>query len=123
MSQNKDTTGSSYSGFSTGTGLRLWLFFLFCFYFLGYDVPLSILFGAAGGLAGALVIGWWKTKDDPNALRPSIPDESEELENTSPKVSGLRLAKQRRDARRQNASPAFLAPLSRFFVRAKSSKK
>ncbi|HEY9901699.1 MAG TPA: hypothetical protein V6D43_04610 [Candidatus Sericytochromatia bacterium] len=122
MSQNKDTTGS-YSGFSTGTGLRLWLFFLFCFYFLGYSVPLSILFGAAGGLAGALVMGWWKTKDDPNALMQLIPDESEELENTSLKVSGLRRAKQRRDARRQNRLPAFLAPVSRFFVRGNSSKK
>jgi hypothetical protein len=70
-----------------------------------------------------LVMGWWKTKDDPNALMQLIPDESEELENTSLKVSGLRRAKQRRDARRQNRLPAFLAPVSRFFVRGNSSKK
>ncbi|HEY9637361.1 MAG TPA: hypothetical protein V6D14_28430 [Coleofasciculaceae cyanobacterium] len=83
------------NGFSTGTALQLWLFFLISFYFLGYSVPLSILLGLAGGLGGGLVIGWWKTKDNPNDLQPVEPDVEEE--EGPAKVSGLRLAKQRRD--------------------------
>lgn len=94
----KQTITGFSSAFSTGIALQLWLFFLFCFYFLGYPVPLSILLGMAGGLGGGWVFGWWKTKDDPKDLQPAQPARSEEP--TTKKVSGLRLAKQRRDATR-----------------------
>jgi membrane protease YdiL (CAAX protease family) len=95
--RNLRQTITGFSGaFSTGIALQLWLFFLFCFYFLGYPVALSILLGMAAGLGGGWVFGWWKTKDDPKDLQPV---ESQKVEEPTPrKVSGLRLAKQRRDA-------------------------
>jgi hypothetical protein len=114
----KQANSTSYSGFSTGTGLGLWLFFLFCFIFLGYSIPLSILLGAAGGLASALVLGWWKTKDNPDDLKPIISEEPEELEDMPPKVSGLRLAHQR-DVKARNRSQGLFKPFSRFFTRDK----
>lgn len=97
MSQNKNLQQSLSgisNGFSTGIALQLWLFFLFCFYFLGYPVPLCILLGLAGGLGGGLIIGWWKTKDQPIEVRPVELEEEE----TSERISGLRSAKRRRDA-------------------------
>jgi hypothetical protein len=119
-SMTQTLTGFS-KGFSTGTALKLWLFFLFCFYFLGYPVPLSILLGFAGGLASGLVIGWWNTKDEPADLKPA---KVEELEESSPRVSGLRSAKQRRDGRTKNRSPGLVTPFNGFFQkRDKSSKK
>ena len=119
-SMTQTLTGFS-KGFSTGTGLKLWLFFLFCFYFLGYPVPLSILLGFAGGLASGLVVGWWKTKDEPSDLKST---NAEELEESSPKVSGLHLAKQRRDKRAKNRSPGLVTPFSRLFQNQdKSSRK
>ncbi len=124
MSENKgtkQTISSFFSGFSTGTGLRLWFFFLFCFFFLKYTVPFSILLGAIGGFAAGWVIGWWKTKDDPTTLKPSTLQEPEVVENRSQKASGLRLAKQRRDARRKRSS-RFMTPFSGFFQRGKSKK-
>ena len=101
-------------GFSTGTGLQLWLVFLFCFYFLGYSVPLSILLGAAGGMAAGWVIGWWKTKDDPTDLEP---EEIEEFGDKAEKVSGLRLAKQKRDARTRKRAQRPQISFSSFFRR------
>lgn len=100
MSEKKNLrhtlTGLS-GGFSTGIGLQLWLFVLFCFYFLGYPIPLSILLGLAAGLGGGWVFGWWKTNDNPKDLQVTEP---EEVEEAPAKVRGLRLAKQRRDAAR-----------------------
>jgi hypothetical protein len=88
------------------------LFFLFCFFFLGYPVPLSILLGLAGGLGAGWVIGWWKTKDDPKDL---LPPEPQEEEKTPAKVSGLRLAKQRRDtAKAKKRSQGSLTSLGGF---------
>jgi hypothetical protein len=124
MSENKgtkQTISSFFSGFSTGTGLRLWFFFLFCFFFLKYTVPFSILLGAIGGFAAGWVIGWWKTKDDPTTLKPSSLQESEVVEDSPPKVSGLRLAKQHRDTRR-NRSSRLKTPFSGLFQRDKSKK-
>lgn len=117
MSENKDIThalNDFSKDFSTGTALRLWLFFLFSFYFLGYPIFLSIFLGAVGGLAGGVVFGWWKSTDGPLEAPPVKEREPEELEEPRPKVSGLRLAKQRRDARDQKRSAGFL-PSFRFF--------
>jgi hypothetical protein len=117
MSEKRDTKKAMAKfpgGFSTGTGLQLWLVFLFCFYFLGYPVPLSILLGAAGGIAAGWVIGWWKTNDAPRDLEPEEIEDSEELPT---KVSGLRLAKQKRDARTRKRAQRPQLSFSNFFRR------
>jgi hypothetical protein len=124
MSENKGTKQaitSFFSGFSTGTALRLWFFFLFCFFFLRYTIPFSILLGAIGGFAAGWVLGWWKTKDDPTTLKSSTLQESEVVDDRPSKASGLRLAKQHRDARRKGSSRS-LTPFSGFFQRGKSKK-
>lgn len=109
-------TGFS-KGFSTGIGLQLWLFFLFCFYFLGYPVRLSILLGFAGGFAGGWVVGWWKTKDVPIEPEPKVEDR---VESTA-KASGLRQAKQRRDAAKsKKRSPGLLTPLDGLIKKSRS---
>lgn len=41
--------------------LRLWLFFLFAFLLVGYEVVPSVVFGAIAGLAGGAVNAWWST--------------------------------------------------------------
>lgn len=77
-------------------GLKLWLFFLLCFYWLGYSALLSIILGAIGAFAGGLLVGWWKTKDDsaPKAREAVIP----ETEATPPRRQS-RLGRQRRSLR------------------------
>ena len=125
MSEKKDTKpnlSAFLKEFSAGIALKLWLFFLFCFYFLGYDIPLSILLGAAGGLAAGWVVGWWKTKDDPNDLKLAAVDDSEDLDESPAKVSGLRLAKRQRDAKINKRSKGFLTPFSKFFKRGNSAR-
>jgi hypothetical protein len=114
----------SASRLSPGNGLRAWLFFLFCFFLLGYSPPMSILLGAVAGLATSLVAGWWKTKDDPSEA-PIIPElQDEEVEDTPPteKVSGLRSAHQRNSRARDRAKPV-PNPFSRFFDKKNSDKK
>lgn len=118
----KQDNSNAFSGFSTGTGLSLWLFFLFSFIFLGYSIPLSILLGAVGGLACALVFGWWKTRDNPDDLRPPMPADPEDDEESPPKVSGLRLAHQR-DVKARTRSQSTFKPFSRFFTRDRSSNR
>lgn len=108
---------SSFSGFSTGTGLRLWLFFLFSFYFLGYPVPLCILLGFTGGLAGGWVVGWWKSSEGPIEAPPVEEQEFELVEDRSSKAGGLRLAKQRREARSRRRSQGYSLPFSNFLRR------
>lgn len=115
MSENKDnqqTPAKFFEEFATGTGLRLWLVFLFCFFFLGYPVPLCILLGAAGGFGGAVVIGWWKSKDEAISSQPEEPEDVEEIEDSPARVSGLRAARQRRDARTRRRSQGFLMPFN-----------
>lgn len=96
-------TEKESSGFSAGfsTGLKLWLFFLLSFVLLGYSVPLSILLGAIAGLAGGWIIAWWKSTDEPNS---SEPPPTEIPEEPPAKLSGLRLAKQKRDAQKKKRS-------------------
>lgn len=101
-------------GFSTGTGLRLWLFFLFCFFFLGYPVSLSILLGAAGGIAGGWVFGWWQTKDQLIEVTPEEIEATEDSPDAPPRVSGLRLAKRQREARANQRPSKLITPLSGF---------
>lgn len=111
----KQTVNNLSKAFSTGYGLRLWLFFLLSFYFLGYPVGLSILLGAAGGLAGGFVAGWWNTKDDPSDLQPEETVDEEDLRESRAKVRGLRLAKQQRDSRYRQQSQGWTIPFSGFF--------
>lgn len=111
----KQTATNLSQAFSTGYGLRLWLFFLLSFYFLGYPVPLSILLGAVGGLAGGWVIGWWKSKDDPSDLQPEEMVDEEDLRENRARVRGLRLAKQQRDSKYRKPSQGFGLPFSGFF--------
>jgi len=54
-------------------GLMIWLFFLLSLVLLEYSVPLSILLGAIGGLAGSRVFNWWKSSDEP--LKPEVKEE------------------------------------------------
>lgn len=104
-----------FTGFSTGTGLRLWLFFLFCFFFLGYPVPLSILLGFAGGVAGGWAMGWWKSSEGPRVVES---EEEEDLDvEEQPRVSGLRLAKQRRDNRSRKRTQRPLVTFGGFLRR------
>ena len=111
----KQTVTDLSKAFSTGYGLRLWLFFLLSFYFLGYSVPLSILLGAAGGLSGGLVVGWWKSKDDPSDLQPEEMVDEDDLRENREKLRGLRLAKQQRDSKYRQPSQGFGLPFSGFF--------
>lgn len=98
MSQKK-TINQVLPDFSDGfpLALRLWLLFLLALFFLGYPVPFSILMGAVGGFAGGWVFSWWKSKDESVAIESEEPEESEEI---PVRVSGLTLAKQRRDAQK-----------------------
>jgi len=110
------------SWFAIGTALKLSLFFLFCFIFLKYPVPLSILLAIAGGFAGGWVIGWWNTKDQPSDLQPEGLQESKNLDEKPTRISGLRLAKQRRDASRsRDRLPSLPTPFSGFFEKTNRS--
>ncbi|MEQ8752046.1 MAG: hypothetical protein RID09_00825 [Coleofasciculus sp. G1-WW12-02] len=92
-----------FPGFSDGfpVALRLWLVFLLCLFLLRYSVPFSILVGAVGGIAGGWVVAWWKSKDEPSTV-PSEPQD--EPEEPPVKLSGLSLAKQRREAKARKRS-------------------
>jgi hypothetical protein len=119
MSEKSDKTGlkknlASLSG-GLSTGLKVWLFFLFCFYFLKYSVPLSILLGAVGGLASTVMVAWWKSKDEPSASKRDNVEPGEDSEDDSSHLSGIRLARQRRRNRGKTRSPSLLKPLSGFF--------
>jgi len=120
----KQANSEAFPGLSPGNGLRAWLFFLFCFFILGYSPAMSILLGAVGGLATALIAGWWKTKDDPSEAPPMpVQQDLEEIEDTPPppKVSGLRSAHQR-NSRHRNRSQPISNPFSRFFDKKNSDK-
>lgn len=54
------------------TGLKLWLFFLLSLYLLGYSIPLSIFFGALGGLAGGLYYSWWNRGTTRSPRSPEV---------------------------------------------------
>lgn len=85
---------------------------------------MSILLGAVGGLATALVAGWWKTKDDPSEAPPMpVQPDPDEIEDTQPpaKVSGLRSANQR-NSKARNRSQPIANPFSRFFDKKNSDK-
>ncbi|HEY9805010.1 MAG TPA: hypothetical protein V6D04_00460 [Candidatus Obscuribacterales bacterium] len=57
------------SRFSGGfaVGLKWSLFFLLCFFILGYSAVFSILLAALGGFATSLITDWWNTKGEPIA--------------------------------------------------------
>lgn len=119
MSENNNIKQAltEFSGFSINNALKFWLFFLFCFFFLQYPIPLSILLGAVGGSAGGWVVGWWNTKDDP-IERPKPEEttsEEEEVEEVPVTMTGLRRAKQERDALAKRRSEGLPAPLDRLF--------
>ena len=118
MSDKKDakkSQASFFKEFSTGTALRLWLFFLFSFFFLGYPVPLCIFLGMVGGLGGGWVFGWWKSVEGPR----EEPEEERELEivEEKPRVRGLRLAKEQRDTRLRRRSQGASIPFANFLRR------
>lgn len=111
-----------FPGFSDGfpVALRLWLVFLLCLVLLRYSVPFSILVGAVGGIAGGWVVAWWKSKDEPSTV-PSEPEDEPEDEPEEPpaKLSGLSLAKQRRDAKARKRSQKRPTPLTGLLNRSK----
>jgi len=105
-------------GFSDGfpVALRVWLAFLLCLVLLGYSVPFSIVVGAVGGIAGGWVVAWWNSKDKPQKVSSESQDEQEEAPI---KVSGLTLAKQRREARARKRSQKSSIPLTGLLNRSK----
>ncbi|MCT7981711.1 hypothetical protein NG796_00230 [Laspinema sp. A4] len=46
-------------------GVKMWIFFMVMFGFLGYSTPLSILFGVVGGVAAGFIYAWWHITDIP----------------------------------------------------------
>ncbi len=46
-------------------GVKMWIFFMLMFGFLGYSTVLSILFGVVGGVAAGLIYAWWHITDVP----------------------------------------------------------
>jgi hypothetical protein len=46
-------------------GIKMWIFFMLTFGFLGYSTVLSILFGVVGGVAAGLIYAWWHITDVP----------------------------------------------------------
>jgi len=127
MSENNNIkqAQTEISGFSINNGLKFWLFFLFCFFFLQYPIPLSILLGAVGGVSGGWVIGWWNTKDDP--IEKPQPEETkpeeEVVEEVPVTMTGLRRAKQERDALAKRRSEELPAPLNWLFKKRDNSFK
>ncbi|HEY9672946.1 MAG TPA: hypothetical protein V6D11_15995 [Waterburya sp.] len=121
MSDKKDAKkgqSSFFTGFSTGTALRLWLFFLFFFIFLGYPPPLSILLGFAGGFAGGWVVGWWKSKEGPTLMKSEEEEEADILEDRPARERGLRrLAERRKDTRGRKRPSGSLIPFGNFLRR------
>ncbi|NEO30740.1 MAG: hypothetical protein F6K36_09965 [Symploca sp. SIO3C6] len=112
MAANKD---SSSEGFATA--LQLWLFFLFSFLFLGYPVELSILLGAIGGATGGFIVSWWNSKDASAPSTPVEDDQEQQEERSSSSMSGLRLAKQRRDAKKLRRSRSLATTFSSLLKR------
>ncbi|MFZ4667440.1 MAG: hypothetical protein ACOYME_13520 [Prochlorotrichaceae cyanobacterium] len=47
-------------------GIQFWLFFLLTFFVLGYPLPLAIVLGAVGGIAGGTIAGRWQTQPKGN---------------------------------------------------------
>ncbi|MEY2977002.1 MAG: hypothetical protein ACO31I_00375 [Prochlorotrichaceae cyanobacterium] len=41
-------------------GIQFWLFFLLTFFVLGYPLPLAIILGAVGGIAGGTIAARWQ---------------------------------------------------------------
>ncbi len=46
-------------------GIKMWIFFMFSFGFLGYSTALSLLFGVVGGVAAGFIYAWWHITDIP----------------------------------------------------------
>ncbi|MCT7967053.1 hypothetical protein NG799_11965 [Laspinema sp. D1] len=46
-------------------GVKMWIFFMVMFGFLGYSTALSILFGVVGGVAAGFIYAWWHITDIP----------------------------------------------------------
>ncbi|MEQ9368986.1 MAG: hypothetical protein RIG63_08130 [Coleofasciculus chthonoplastes F3-SA18-01] len=105
-------------GFSEGfpVALRVWLVFLLCLVLLGYSVPFSIVVGAVGGIASGWVVAWWNSKDQPS---PAPSEPQDEPEEAPVKLSGLALAKQRRDARARKRVQKSSIPLTGLLNRSK----
>ena len=107
-------------GFSEGfsLALRLWLFFLISLVLLRYPVVFSIIIGAIGGFSGGWIFAWWKSKEGPIASKEEEEEEEEEEEKpeeNSVKLSGLKLAKQRNDARKQKRNQKRTIGLTRLW--------
>ncbi len=95
-------------------GLKLWLLFLVGFLLLEYPVLLSILLGAMAGLAGGLVVAWWRTEEPDRPLE----------ESPKPNLSNLTKARAKtRERQKQQYAEASKQPgfLDLFFGKNRSS--
>lgn len=105
MSQKKSikqTITATSKEFSTG--LTIWLLFLLSLVFLGYPVPLSILLGAIGGLAGSTLFKWLKSTDEPLLVETKEEFDPEERLPQWNGTGSLRDARNRRKSQRSLTS-------------------
>ncbi|NEP12282.1 MAG: hypothetical protein F6K14_19155 [Symploca sp. SIO2C1] len=91
------------------TGLTIWLLFLLSLVLLEYSVPLSILLGAIGGLAGSTVFNWWRGKDEPLQAEPK---EEFDPDERLPQWNGTGSL---RDAKNKKRSQRYLTSSSNFY--------
>lgn len=69
-------------------GIQCWLFFLLMSVGLAYPLPLAIILGAVGGVAGASIVGAWVWEPKKNT-----PEEREEAKKWEAQVDADYLAK------------------------------
>lgn len=46
-------------------GVKMWIFFMIMFGFMGYSTAVSILLGVVGGIAAGFIYAWWHITDIP----------------------------------------------------------
>jgi hypothetical protein len=65
---------------AVSAGLRTSLGSLLVFYWLGYEVHVSIFWGALAGVAMGRIVYWWALKDEP---QPEVVVEEDSLEDVA----------------------------------------
>ncbi|NEO74625.1 hypothetical protein [Moorena sp. SIO3H5] len=66
-SQNNPRTQNLTSSEGIEAGLKYWLLFMLVFVLVGYPPSISIFVGGIGGIAGGVMINWWKSTGETKA--------------------------------------------------------